>query len=211
MTSNSWKTDVLSQLKEQDERTQEDGEMFKSFIYLSDKMHEQDLELSTLRQDDSKEKLFETLRENQRLKEEVDSNDKIIREKDNNIGELRTQVQTLKKNFDVLRRGYVKVRSKNAILQEESHMRDQNIEGINDSMLSLQIENDMLSKSIESLKSEHEQLVQRWISKVAKDAEVLNEANKVLEMAGAPAGTPVHDKKGAGERRRVKGREAVGR
>ncbi|GME76355.1 unnamed protein product [Ambrosiozyma monospora] len=88
----------------------------------------------------------------------------------------------MEKNIRLLTDGYKKLQDKFSRLQEETKMKNQNIEVVNDDLLSLQIENNLLNKKVEDLTLEREKLIQRWMNKVSKDAEVLNDANKVLEL-----------------------------
>lgn len=55
------------------------------------------------------------------------------------------------------------------------------IETINDELLSLNIQNNVLSGKVVDLERENETLVKRWMDRVKQDVEKLNEANEKLE------------------------------
>lgn len=62
------------------------------------------------------------------------------------------------------------------MLKEESKYRSQSMESINDEILSLQIQNNLLTEENDKLRKENDQLIDRWLKKVEQDAKLLNDA-----------------------------------
>ncbi|CAB4254493.1 similar to Saccharomyces cerevisiae YMR159C ATG16 Conserved protein that interacts with Atg12p- Atg5p conjugates to form Atg12p-Atg5p-Atg16p multimers [Maudiozyma barnettii] len=59
-------------------------------------------------------------------------------------------------------------------LQERIEIMNKNIERLNDELISTNIENNILQDKFESLNDEYNKLVQRWLQKVQKEADVMN-------------------------------------
>lgn len=133
-----------------------------------------------MRQDDTKKALDDNLVQLDDTKSQLVKEQKTCGAQTAQIAKLEAELKTAQNDIVHIKNAYVKVRDRNNNLEEEAKVRSQGIQGINDSLLSLQIENNLLNKSNAQLRTENEQLVKRWIDKVSKDADVLNEANEVL-------------------------------
>lgn len=59
-------------------------------------------------------------------------------------------------------------------LKEIAEVMNKNNERLNDEMISMTIENNVLEDKFNTLNEEHTKLVQRWLSKVQQDADVMN-------------------------------------
>lgn len=139
--------------------------------------------LADLRKDDTKKQLEDALETIDSLKSHVADQNTLLDQRDKHVEKLRSTTHELEGKLNLIKEGYVKIKEKNSRLQEESSVKNQNIEGINDNVLSLQIENNLLCKSIEKLKAENQRLINRWMDKVSKDADVLNKANELVEKS----------------------------
>ncbi|ODQ80605.1 hypothetical protein BABINDRAFT_160862 [Babjeviella inositovora NRRL Y-12698] len=73
-----------------------------------------------------------------------------------------------------------KLQKEFAVKLHEMQEKNKAIELANDTVLSLEIENNVLADRIAALESENELLITRWIAKVSADAQKLNEANETL-------------------------------
>lgn len=65
---------------------------------------------------------------------------------------------------------------------EEYQHKNKSIELINDEILSLSIQNNLLTDKVDKLEKENGDLVERWIEKVKADVDKMNETNAFLEM-----------------------------
>jgi len=65
---------------------------------------------------------------------------------------------------------------------EEYQHKNKSIELINDEIISLSIQNNLLTDKVDKLENENASLVERWIEKVKSDADKMNETNAFLEM-----------------------------
>lgn len=74
-----------------------------------------------------------------------------------------------------------KLGQKVANLNLQLREKDKSIEIINDELLSNQIQINVLNTDIEKLKHENDVLIERWMDKVRKDAEKMNDANQFLD------------------------------
>ena len=73
---------------------------------------------------------------------------------------------------------------------EEYQHKNKSIELINDEILSLSIQNNLLTDKVDKLEKENGDLVERWIEKVKADADKMNETNAFLEMYGSKNSDP---------------------
>ncbi|GMG30959.1 unnamed protein product [Ambrosiozyma monospora] len=177
MSSASWKQDLLNNLVQRDEAQQKDDSVYQSLQVSS-----LESELDTLRKDDTKAELEKALKQISQLNEQLASQLTKLDAYKRQSTSKDVQLSRMEKNIRLLTDGYKKLQDKFSRLQEETKMKNQNIEVVNDDLLSLQIENNLLNKKVEDLTLERDKLIQRWMNKVSKDAEVLNDANKVLEL-----------------------------
>lgn len=63
-------------------------------------------------------------------------------------------------------------------LQEIVAIQKRNSNQVNDELLSLNIENNLLHNKLDTLTEEHEKLVKRWLDKIQKEADSMNETLK---------------------------------
>ena len=63
-------------------------------------------------------------------------------------------------------------------LEEIVAIQKKNSNRVNDELLSLNIENNLLHNKLDTLTEEHEKLVKRWLDKIQKEADLMNETLK---------------------------------
>ncbi len=158
-----------------------DSAIFKSLSFICEQKRRQDILIATLSKDEPSKQIGELLTANGHLKKKIEDENRTFDEQKEEITSLKDEVGSLKKSLKLLKDGYIELKGRYERIQEESRVKNQNIEGINDGILSLQIENNLLHKTIDKLKKENKTLVDRWMDKASKDADVLNDANEVLK------------------------------
>jgi len=183
ISGSSWRETLLDRLIERDRKETKDSAIFKSLSFICDQKRQNDVLVATLSQHDSGKMIEEVTTENRALKKKFDNQNHIFEGQKEEISSLKEEVNSLQKSLRLLKDGYVELKGKYERTQEEAKIKSQNIEGINDSVLSLQIENNLLHKTIDKLKKENKALIDRWMDKASKDAEVINAANDVLNEA----------------------------
>ncbi|ODV85736.1 hypothetical protein CANARDRAFT_197904 [[Candida] arabinofermentans NRRL YB-2248] len=183
MSTSTWKTEILNRLIERDNLSKSSAGIYKSFDSLNAKIVRLREEIDRLHQDNTKLELSNALGERDILKQELESkNLQIEAYKAKNNSQL-SEIRTYEKNLALLTEGYKTLQNRLKRLQEETKVKNQNIEIVNDDLLSLQIENNLLNVKVAKLTAENNELVERWMAKVSEDAQVLNDANEVLELS----------------------------
>lgn len=93
----------------------------------------------------------------------------------------KTEVLKLRKENSSLNKAVTRLTDKLNNQTEEYYHKNKSIELINDEIVSLSIQNNLLTDKLEKLEKENGDLVQRWIEKVKSDADKMNETNAFLE------------------------------
>lgn len=94
---------------------------------------------------------------------------------------LETKVQQMQRVNKTIEKEKSNMKLKINSLNLEIAEKNKAIETINDELLSCNIQNNVLSDTIQKLSNENETLVTRWMEKVKNDAERLNDANEALQ------------------------------
>ena len=98
-----------------------------------------------------------------------------------NLEKAELTINLNKRTIANLEQSVDKLSQKVTNLNLEVREKNKSIEIINDELLSNQIQINVLNGDIQNLKQENETLIERWMDKVKKDAEKLNDANEFLE------------------------------
>ncbi|ESW98669.1 Autophagy-related protein 16 [Ogataea parapolymorpha DL-1] len=179
----SWKNDLLAKLAQRDKSMETQKDVFLSFQFLSTRIASLERQLDTVQRDDSKKTVLDLLGEIDQLKQKLDLTEDSLKHEIAKNKELVKELSTIKNNFNILTDGYKKLQERHLRLQEESKIKFQNLESLNDDILSLNIENNLLNDRMAKLKQENESLIERWMKRVKQEAEVLNDANEALSRS----------------------------
>ncbi|CDK26065.1 unnamed protein product [Kuraishia capsulata CBS 1993] len=163
-----WRSQLLDGLKARDDRinafnAKDIPNVIQSFNRMTEVIQMQESELS----------LFNTSSVHQDLKSKSEENQKLKSEN----SRLKSQNTSLSRDLQRARVSNSEKSKRLDLMTEENQLKFKNFEVINDEILSLQIENNVLNERNKSLAEENEKLVKRWLDKVGKDAQFLNELN----------------------------------
>lgn len=126
----------------------------------------------------SSRELEHSLEETKSLREQVAYQKRKIHELSETEQASKSKVKTLQAENSKLHRAVDKLTGRLNSQTEEYQQKNKSIELMNDEFLSLQIENNLLFQRNQQLQQENEQLLQRWMDKMQKDADLLNERNE---------------------------------
>ncbi|KAI0461549.1 hypothetical protein LJB42_000847 [Komagataella kurtzmanii] len=197
----TWKHEVLEALKERDRKESRSKEIYESCEYLPypipctlintnnsivqfsvDKFQELKRQFESMEKKDSQIQLEKTISQLKVQTESLDSTQRRLRQAQDKKNELEKANSELTKALNAAEDRLKQSVNKLMVLKEESQTKNASLELVNDELLSLHIQNNLMNDKIESLTSENDKLVQRWMEKVTKDAELLNEANKYASL-----------------------------
>ncbi|OUM55289.1 hypothetical protein BVG19_g4797 [[Candida] boidinii] len=184
MSMISWKNQLLENLRERDalqKSASDENDAFKSIQLLTQRLNDMQIRQKLLEHKDTESEVlakklteFETLRElNNKYKETINDDKAKLKTLDNNLKESQKVIDSMNDSYQQLHDKFVR-------FKEESVARNKSLEIVNDDLLSLQIENNLLNDRISKLSKENDQLIKRWMDKVSKDAETLNDINELL-------------------------------
>ncbi|GME69783.1 unnamed protein product [[Candida] boidinii] len=184
MSMISWKNQLLENLRERDalqKSASDENDAFKSIQLLTQRLNDMQIRQKLLEHKDTESEVlakklteFETLRElNNKYKETINDDKVKLKTLDNNLKESQKVIDSMNDSYQQLHDKFVR-------FKEESVARNKSLEIVNDDLLSLQIENNLLNDRISKLSKENDQLIKRWMDKVSKDAETLNDINELL-------------------------------
>ncbi|ANZ75755.1 BA75_03241T0 [Komagataella pastoris] len=192
-----WKHEVLEALKERDRKESTNKEIYESCEYLPhhipcplvntndpivqfgvDRFQELKQQLESIEKKDSQIELEKTMGQLKVQTESLNSTQRRLRQAQDKKNELEKANVELTQALNLAENRLKQCVNKLRVLKEESQTKNASLELVNDELLSLHIQNNLMNDKIESLTSENDKLVQRWMEKVTKDAELLNEANK---------------------------------
>ncbi|OWB83305.1 hypothetical protein B5S33_g1934 [[Candida] boidinii] len=184
MSMVSWKNQLLENLRERDalqKSASDENDAFKSIQLLTQRLNDMQIRQKLLEHKDTESEVlakklteFETLRElNNKYKETINDDKVKLKTLDNNLKESQKVIDSMNDSYQQLHDKFVR-------FKEESVARNKSLEIVNDDLLSLQIENNLLNDRISKLSKENDQLIKRWMDKVSKDAETLNDINELL-------------------------------
>ncbi|ODV96885.1 hypothetical protein PACTADRAFT_32385 [Pachysolen tannophilus NRRL Y-2460] len=182
----SWQRQLSIALEERDLTEKANIDYYKAcllnhLVELSAiKVYRLENELENIQKTDIQKELTNALREINTLKLENENLKRNQSREELKLREARKNAAELEKHLDTLRDAYRKLEKNYRNLKEESDTKFKNLDVINDEILSLQIENNLLNKENSDLKLENDKMVQRWLKKVEKDANFLNQ---VVEKA----------------------------
>lgn len=125
--------------------------------------------------------LVALIRLNQELQAENRKLILILNQTTINLEKAELTINLNKRTIANLEQSVDKLSQKVTNLNLEVREKNKSIEIINDELLSNQIQINVLNGDIQNLKQENETLIERWMDKVKKDAEKLNDANEFLE------------------------------
>ncbi|ANB11945.1 hypothetical protein AWJ20_172 [Sugiyamaella lignohabitans] len=115
---------------------------------------------------------------------------------------LETLKSTYEKTTSQLTRRLTEEQAKAQNYRDEVDLKTTSMQHLQDEMLALQIQLNVIEDNMKQVQKENEALVERWMAKVAGEAEKLNDANAFIERysftgwrsvppaAGAPPQTP---------------------
>ncbi|OWB61166.1 hypothetical protein B5S29_g2050 [[Candida] boidinii] len=180
----SWKNQLLDNLRERDalqKSASDENDVFKSIQLLTQRLNDIQIRQKLLEHKDTESEVlakklteFETLKElNNKYKETINDDKNKLKTLDNNLKESQKVIDSMNDSYQQLHDKFVR-------FKEESVARNKSLEIVNDDLLSLQIENNLLNDRISKLSKENDQLIKRWMDKVSKDAETLNDINELL-------------------------------
>ncbi|GME77081.1 hypothetical protein B5S31_g4778 [[Candida] boidinii] len=184
MSMISWKNQLLDNLRERDalqKSASDENDVFKSIQLLTQRLNDIQIRQKLLEHKDTESEVlakklteFETLKElNNKYKETINDDKNKLKTLDNNLKESQKVIDSMNDSYQQLHDKFVR-------FKEESVARNKSLEIVNDDLLSLQIENNLLNDRISKLSKENDQLIKRWMDKVSKDAETLNDINELL-------------------------------
>ncbi|GME90015.1 unnamed protein product [[Candida] boidinii] len=184
MSMISWKNQLLDNLRERDalqKSASDENDVFKSIQLLTQRLNDMQIRQKLLEHKDTESEVlakklteFETLKElNNKYKETINDDKNKLKTLDNNLKESQKVIDSINDSYQQLHDKFVR-------FKEESVARNKSLEIVNDDLLSLQIENNLLNDRISKLSKENDQLIKRWMDKVSKDAETLNDINELL-------------------------------
>lgn len=96
--------------------------------------------------------------------------------KKDNIAEMEANVKSLKAENDLLTRDLQTMKTKMRYNNEEAEAKNRNVQQILDEILALQIQLNLSEQKIEKLEEENRVLIDRWMAKVAGEADQMNQA-----------------------------------
>lgn len=158
--SDDWSGDILARLKVRDEIDNRDFKYFRAF----EQIRRMKTSNNSSKNPDDNERLVE------RLNAATIEGEK----KDSQIQKLTKQVNSLEKTVKLQQ-------NKIEGLMLEVKEKNKNIEIINDEVLMNQILTNVLQKKVDELTSENEQLIKRWMDRVSREVQEMNDANLFLE------------------------------
>ncbi len=129
--------------------------------------------------------LQSSLEQNQQLSIELKKSQNNARELETQLKQQKTERLKSAKEVTMLNRAVTRLTNKLNNQTEEYQHKNKSIELINDEILSLSIQNNLLTDKVDKLEKENGDLVERWIEKVKADADKMNETNAFLEMYGS--------------------------
>lgn len=184
MSMISWKNQLLDNLRERDalqKSASDENDVFKSIQLLTQRLNDMQIRQKLLEHKDTESEVlakklteFQTLKElNNKYKETINDDKNKLKTLDNNLKESQKVIDSMNDSYQQLHDKFVR-------FKEESVARNKSLEIVNDDLLSLQIENNLLNDRISKLSKENDQLIKRWMDKVSKDAETLNDINELL-------------------------------
>ncbi|KAH3660313.1 hypothetical protein OGAPHI_006899 [Ogataea philodendri] len=137
----------------------------------------------SVQREDGKQEILALLSQVDSLTKKLESKDKQLKQELDKNASMSKEIDIAKKNIQVITDAYKKLQDRHSRLQEESKVKLQNVESLNDDILSLNIENNLLNDRLTKTKLEYELLVNRWMNRVKQEAEVLNDANEALSRS----------------------------
>lgn len=184
----SWKNQIIQDLKERDSIfEQPSSALFVSFTLLQSKFKETEQQLQVLQNNEKIRAISDIIGERDSLKEknqELSDSETKYRQQ---ITELQSKIRGLQDVKTSNESQIEKLKKYIAKRDEEQRVKNNIITEINDDLLALQTENNILADSvsglndkIEALTNENTQLINRWVEKVALDADKLNEVNQLI-------------------------------
>ncbi len=130
------------------------------------------------------------MEQNQQLSIELKKLQDNARELETQLKQQKTERLKSAKEVTMLNRAVTRLTNKLNNQTEEYQHKNKSIELINDEILSLSIQNNLLTDKVDKLEKENGDLVERWIEKVKADADKMNETNAFLEMYGSKNSDP---------------------
>lgn len=130
-----------------------------------------------IRAQESELSLFSSSSVHQDLKVKAEENERLKSENSS----LKSHNLSLSRDLQRSKLSNSEKAKKLGLLTEENQLKYKNFEVINDEILSLQIENNLLNERNAALAEENEKLVRRWLDKVGKDAQFLNDLNEATK------------------------------
>lgn len=175
----SWEEEILGKLSLRDQYEQKDSEFIGALTELRNRL----ILSETIKQDNNKnneQSISKLMSENLQLKQE---NSSLILNV-NQLGHSNDSYQLKLKELELINskqnKSLESLKNKINDMKQELQEKNKTIEIINDEILSGLIQNNVLQRKIEELSKENDGLIQRWIEKVKKDAETMNEVNEML-------------------------------
>ncbi|CAM9015439.1 unnamed protein product [Wickerhamomyces anomalus] len=172
---NEWRNQLMESLELRDKIEKANINMFTSCEY---KRPREQIELQS------------SLEQNQQLTIELKKSQDNARELETQLKQQKTERLKSAKEVTMLNRAVTRLTNKLNNQTEEYQHKNKSIELINDEILSLSIQNNLLTDKVDKLEKENGDLVERWIEKVKADADKMNETNAFLEMYGSKNSDP---------------------
>jgi chromosome segregation ATPase len=170
MANVEWSQEILKQLDVRDGFEKKDGEIFVAFQDIIAKLNQQNLQLQG-----------EETKELEQTQERVDKLIASLNASAMKVEKLELIQVNNEKTIANLNKSIIKANNKIESLNLELREKNKTIEIINDELLMLQMQKNILNQKMTELSLENESLIQRWMDKVSKDAEKLNDANQFLQ------------------------------
>ncbi|ODQ62384.1 hypothetical protein WICANDRAFT_103173 [Wickerhamomyces anomalus NRRL Y-366-8] len=187
---NEWRNQLMESLELRDKIEKANINMFTSFETLYDRAMQAEETLAKLEATDAQGELQSSLEQNQQLSIELKNSQDNTRELETQLQQQKTERLKSAKEVTMLNRAVTRLTNKLNNQTEEYQHKNKSIELINDEILSLSIQNNLLTDKVDKLEKENGDLVERWIEKVKADADKMNETNAFLEMYGSKNSDP---------------------
>lgn len=177
-----WPEEILKELKLRDETEKTDSVYYKAFRQLSQLIEDSNIDANSV-------DLTAVLASPHPAKDDTKTLNKVEKENlVNQINSLQLHVETVEGKLSQStklnksqEREITSLRNKIQNLSLEITEKNRAIETVNDELLSCNIQNNALNDRVLNLTQENENLVTRWMDRVRKDAEKINDANELIE------------------------------
>ncbi|KAK9479230.1 autophagy-related protein 16 [Lipomyces japonicus] len=185
MAATNWKTQFLDSLHERDAREKKLVFVFESYSRLANRV----AQLENAKQvSDGFDPGGASSREAASLRAELQNLYDFKTSSAARIDELQVQNEQLQiyntrilAEYDKARTEKKQIQSRLKIKDEEQRERNRALQVLQDELLTHQIQLNVAEDKIISLEAENKELVKRWMERVSREAEKLNDANAFLE------------------------------